>query len=70
MSFPSAVKNQLLVDCNHRCCKCKVSRVQLHHIEYISKGGPNTYENGIPLCSNCHNEVHRVFYQLNSLSLL
>lgn len=58
MSIPTSVANQLLVDCMHRCCKCRRAYVQIHHIEYISDNGDDSYENLIPLCPNCHTEVH------------
>jgi hypothetical protein len=32
--------------------------VQLHHIVPKGNGGDDSIENAIPLCPNCHNEVH------------
>ncbi len=60
MAFPRKVKEDLLVACHRRCCVCHRSagtKMQVHHIVPESRGGPNTEENGIPLCLNCYAEV-------------
>lgn len=55
MSFNAAEAEKLLVDCGRRCCICgRLHRVQVHHIV----PGDDDIENGIPLCPNCHDEVH------------
>lgn len=41
------------------CAVCNGQhRVQVHHIQPREQGGPDSYENAIPLCPNCHDEVH------------
>ena len=48
---------------NYRCARCqKYSKgdLHLHHIRPIGRGGSNYKENLIPLCSDCHYEVHFV----------
>jgi hypothetical protein len=41
------------------CAICKGRhRVQLHHITPVSEGGTDEINNAIPLCPNCHDEVH------------
>lgn len=60
MPFDKTEAAQLLADCGRRCCICgNLHRVQIHHIE----PGDNRIENGIPLCSPCHDEVHIAYSQ-------
>jgi len=33
---------------------------QAHHIQTRGAGGPDTLDNLMPLCSNCHHMVHRM----------
>ncbi|MHA1169151.1 MAG: HNH endonuclease [Candidatus Ranarchaeia archaeon] len=44
-----------------KCAGCGRSDVPLHvhHIVPLSKGGSNTEDNLITLCSMCHNSIHR-----------
>src|SRR5689334_6065332 len=61
MSFPPDVAERLLVACHRHCCLCHKqagSRMQIHHIIPRSQGGDDSEENGIPLCLDCHAEVH------------
>ncbi|MBT3220694.1 MAG: HNH endonuclease, partial [Proteobacteria bacterium] len=43
---------------NHRCqnprCEAQHLRVQAHHIKWVSHGGGDEPQNGIPLCTSCH----------------
>lgn len=49
----------MLVDTGRRCCICGELRpVQLHHIVPKKNGGTDDIKNAIPLCPNCHDEVH------------
>ena len=55
MGFDKAEAEQLLSECGRRCCICGLlHRVQVHHIV----PGDDNIENGIPLCPNCHDQVH------------
>lgn len=55
MGFDKAEAEQLLADCGRRCCICgRLHRVQVHHIV----PGDDNIDNGIPLCPNCHDEIH------------
>lgn len=57
MGFPKEVKSRILVDTARHCCVChryKGVKVEVHHIRPQSEGGPNTYENAIALCFDCH----------------
>ncbi|BDZ92717.1 hypothetical protein VEE69_15940 [Escherichia coli] len=32
--------------------------LEVHHIEWLSKGGEDSVENAIALCPNCHRQAH------------
>jgi HNH endonuclease len=60
MPFSQSVANKALVACGRCCCICHkfcATRIELHHIMPEAQGGPNTFENCIPLCFDCHEEV-------------
>ncbi len=60
MSFPPAVAESLLVKCHRHCCVCHKpagTKMVVHHIIPETEGGPQTEDNGIPLCFDCHAEV-------------
>ena len=59
MAFKKKEASELLVKTNRRCCICgKQHSVTVHHITSKKEGGSDNIENGIPLCPNCHDEVH------------
>ena len=42
------------------CCVChryKGVKMEVHHIIQEADGGPNTFENAIPLCYDCHSDA-------------
>lgn len=54
------VKEEALIACARRCCICHRfcgRNIELHHIEMESRGGESTFDNGIPLCFDCHSEA-------------
>lgn len=67
--IPDPVRRAVLVRDAYKCQKCGWTRAQwnpddprhleLHHIKYHVKGGENTEENLITVCSVCHDAVHR-----------
>lgn len=60
MSFSNEIKEKALIACARRCCLCHKfggQKMQVHHIVQEADGGDNTFENGIPLCLDCHAEV-------------
>jgi hypothetical protein len=60
MAFPLNVRLDALIACQRQCCLCherKHTRMQCHHIIQEADGGPNIFENCIPLCPDCHAEV-------------
>lgn len=57
MPFPRSVKEDVLVRSARHCCVCHDSKrrdVYVHHIVQEADGGPNTAENAIALCHDCH----------------
>lgn len=60
MSFPSQVKQQVLIRSARICCLCFKQggvKIEVHHIIEAADGGPNTADNAIPTCFDCHAEV-------------
>lgn len=59
MGFKTAEAEDLLVRAGRMCAIChRPHGVQLHHIVERSNGGSDDIDNAIPLCANCHDEVH------------
>lgn len=51
----------LLVACHRRCCICHRFcgvKMEIDHIEQRADGGSNEIENAIPVCFECHAEIH------------
>jgi len=40
-------------------CGWREAHRDIHHIVPLNEGGPDTVENKIPLCPNCHRMTHR-----------
>lgn len=71
---PQKKKNELYyeraeTECEH--CEEQVDQPHVHHIEPRSEGGPNTDDNLIVLCPNCHSKAdsgllakHRLKYRV------
>lgn len=60
MSFPSKVKEDVLITCKRYCCYCeryKGRDIEVHHIVQEADGGANDFDNAIPLCFDCHSEI-------------
>jgi len=61
MPFPTNVKTNLLVQAGRRCCLCWEFcgvKIEVHHIIPESEGGSDDEGNGMPLCFDCHADVH------------
>ena len=64
MSFSPAVKDKAMNACARYCCVChkyKGVKIELHHIDPHRLLGKNTFENGIPLCFDCHSDAGHYF---------
>lgn len=62
MPFSPEVRTTVLVWCDRHCCLCKKAcgvNIEVDHLEQEASGGSNEIDNAIPLCFDCHSEVHR-----------
>jgi hypothetical protein len=60
MGFSKQVTDDVLIACGRHCCVCHKfcgTKIELHHIIQVSDNGPNTFDNCIPLCFDCHADV-------------
>ena len=60
MSFPQAVADEVLVKCGRHCALCHKFcglKIELHHIKQQKDEGPDTADNCIPLCFECHADM-------------
>ncbi|MCI9978299.1 HNH endonuclease [Clostridioides difficile] len=60
MGFSNDVKTRALVACKRHCVICEKSKgkkIECHHIIPQYKGGEDTFDNCIPLCFDCHEEI-------------
>jgi hypothetical protein len=61
VAFNDTEAEDLLVACKRRCCVCHRfcgTKIELDHIEQRADGGSDDISNAIPLCFDCHAEVH------------
>jgi HNH endonuclease len=61
MPFPREAVEILLVATHRRCCVCHRFcgvKIETDHIVPSAEGGTDEIENAIPLCFDCHAEVH------------
>lgn len=59
---------EVLLRANGKCQRCKRDApflredrtpfLEVHHIEWLSRGGDDSVENAIALCPNCHRQMH------------
>jgi HNH endonuclease len=59
--FPPEDAARLLARCHRRCCVCHRFcgvKIELDHIEQRVDGGSDDIENAIPVCFECHAEIH------------
>jgi hypothetical protein len=59
--FPPTEVMNLLVRCHRRCCICHRYcgvKIELDHIIPRREGGPDEIDNAIPVCFECHAEIH------------
>jgi hypothetical protein len=59
--FPRAQVDQLLVKCHRRCCICHRfcgTKIETDHIDQRAQTQDDTIENAIPVCFECHAEIH------------
>lgn len=57
MGFSPTLREDAIVRSARRCCVCREYKglgIEVHHIRPSSEGGPDTIENAIVLCFDCH----------------
>lgn len=60
MGFSHTVQDEALVASGRCCCICHKfcgTKINLHHIVQIADGGDDSFENCIPLCLDCHEDM-------------
>lgn len=67
--IPDSVRQEVLRRDDYTCFKCKWNHklwnpsdprhLELHHREHHARGGKNTPENLVTLCTVCHDDMHR-----------
>jgi hypothetical protein len=61
MSFKLSEVSDLLVKCHRRCCICYRYcgiKIETDHIEPLGEDGPDDIDNCLPVCFECHAEIH------------
>ena len=61
MPFNREEVDELLTACHRRCCICHRFcgvKMETDHIVPRADGGPDDIENAIPVCFECHAEIH------------
>ncbi len=61
MGFPRDQVSELLARCHRRCCVCHRFcgvKMETDHIVPKQEGGGDDIDNAIPLCFECHAEIH------------
>ena len=59
-----AEKRSIFNQYNHKCAKCgkrvyKYNDLEYHHIKKYAKGGKTEISNIVPLCKQCHKNIHK-----------
>lgn len=60
MGFSEKVQADALVACGRCCCICHKfcgTKIALHHIKQKAYGGDDSFDNCIPLCLDCHEDM-------------
>jgi hypothetical protein len=61
MPFPRDQVNELLIACHRRCCVCHRFcgvKIETDHIVPKGENGPDSIDNAVPVCFECHAEIH------------
>ncbi len=61
MAFSDSEVQDLLVRCHRRCCVCHKYcgvKIEIDHIKPRADGGSDDISNAIPVCFECHAEIH------------
>jgi hypothetical protein len=61
MAFPREQVSELLARCHRRCCVCHRFcgvKIETDHLVPKEEGGGDDIDNAIPVCFECHAEIH------------
>ncbi len=61
MAFQRQEVSELLARCHRRCCICHRFcgvKIETDHIKPKEQGGDDSIDNAIPVCFECHAEIH------------
>ena len=59
-AFSKKTRDKLFEDYNGLCGVCHTTATQIHHVMPKGSGkGRGVYTNGLPICNDCHDEIHR-----------
>jgi hypothetical protein len=61
VGFSQKEVNELLVQCHRRCCICHRfcgTKIETDHIDQRSQSQDDSINNAIPVCFECHAEIH------------
>ena len=59
--FKTEDAEKLLIACHRCCCTChrfRSVKMELDHIVQQAEDGPDTHGNAMPVCLECHAEIH------------
>ena len=58
------IKEEVFEKYGRKCVNCGTTEnIDVHHKIPLSEGGTNSLENLVPLCRNCHEELHRFKFE-------
>jgi hypothetical protein len=61
-AIPDPIKREVLTEAGYRCAvpTCRtILAIDLHHLDRVADGGPDTRDNLLALCPTCHALHHR-----------
>lgn len=57
--FSKETTSKILEKFENKCGVCGGIPTEIHHVMYKSRGGRGVLENGMPVCQQCHFEIHQ-----------
>jgi len=63
MTISDEIASEVLSKSARHCCVCRnflPLKIQVHHIREQSDGGTNDFGNLIPICIQCHSDIHTI----------
>ncbi|SHN88594.1 HNH endonuclease [Desulfitobacterium chlororespirans] len=63
MTISDEIASEVLSKSARHCCVCRnflPLKIQVHHIREQSDGGTNDFDNLMPICIQCHSDIHTI----------